>query len=214
MAVPAAPKIYHIVHVDRLPSIIADDNLWCDAEIHRRNTGGTTIGMGGIKERRLRLPVNCHPGEYVGDFVPFYFCSRSVMLFLLSKANHPELTYRGGQEPIVHLQADLHEAVAWADDSERLWAFSLSNAGAFYTQFRASLDQLDEINWDAIAAHDWRASDIKEGKQAEFLIHYSFPWNLVSGIGVRSRPIYDQVQAALNAANHRPRVEMEPDWYY
>jgi len=37
MTVPAQPKIYHIVHVDRLPSIIADGGLWCDAEIVRRS---------------------------------------------------------------------------------------------------------------------------------------------------------------------------------
>ena len=214
MPIPAAPKIYHIVHVDRLASIIADDNLWCDAEIVQRKASGTTIGMGGIKELRLRQPVNCHPGEFVGNFVPFYFCSRSVMLYLLSQGNHPNLTYRGGQEPIVHLEADLHEVVARANDSGRVWAFSLSNAAASYTQFRAGLDQLGEINWDAVAAHDWRAPDIKEGKQAEFLIHHSFPWNQVSRIGVRSRPTYDQVQAALEGATHRPRVEIKPNWYY
>lgn len=28
MTVPAQPKIYHIVHVDRLPSIVADGCLW------------------------------------------------------------------------------------------------------------------------------------------------------------------------------------------
>lgn len=36
MPPPAAPKIYHIVHVDRLPSIIAEGGLLCDAEIVRR----------------------------------------------------------------------------------------------------------------------------------------------------------------------------------
>ena len=49
MLIPAEPKIYHIVHVDRLPSIIADDWLWCDAEIVHRSPPGTTIGMNGIK---------------------------------------------------------------------------------------------------------------------------------------------------------------------
>ncbi|MEO0854872.1 MAG: DarT ssDNA thymidine ADP-ribosyltransferase family protein [Cyanobacteria bacterium J06648_11] len=33
MTVPAQPKIYHIVHVDRLPSIIADEHLWCDSTV-------------------------------------------------------------------------------------------------------------------------------------------------------------------------------------
>ena len=50
---PATPKIYHIVHIDRLSSIIADGYLWCDAEIVRRGVRGTTIGMNSIKERRL-----------------------------------------------------------------------------------------------------------------------------------------------------------------
>lgn len=48
MTVPAQPKIYHIVHVDRLPSIVADGCLWCDAEIVRRAPKGTTIGMNSI----------------------------------------------------------------------------------------------------------------------------------------------------------------------
>ena len=52
-AVPPQPKIYHIAHVDRLPSIVADGFLWCDAEIVRRVPPGTTIGMNGIKQRRL-----------------------------------------------------------------------------------------------------------------------------------------------------------------
>lgn len=53
MAIPTQPKIYHIVHVDRLLSIIQDGYLWCDAEIVRRNQGGTSIGMNHIKQRRL-----------------------------------------------------------------------------------------------------------------------------------------------------------------
>ena len=30
MTVPAQPKLYHIVHVDRLRSIVADGRLCCD----------------------------------------------------------------------------------------------------------------------------------------------------------------------------------------
>jgi len=79
---PAQPKIYHILHIDRLVSVVAAGGLRCDAEMQRRGGGGTTIGMGRIKARRLSLPVACHPGDYVGDYVPFYFCPRSLMLYL------------------------------------------------------------------------------------------------------------------------------------
>lgn len=214
MPMPIAPKIYHIVHADRLPSIIADGNLWCDAEIMRRNAAGTTIGMGNIKQRRLTLPVTCHDGDRVGDYVPFYFCSRSIMLYLLYQANHPELTYRGGQESIVHLEADLNEVVAWAENVGRRWAFSLSNAGAFYTRFRSDIDRLDDIDWNAVAAQDWRDPNIKEGKQAEFLVHYAFPWPLFSRIGVQCRRVHDQVQTVLRTTTHMPKVEIKRDWYY
>ena len=56
MTVPETPKIYHIAHVDRLPSILADGCLWCDAEVLRRAPPGTMIGMGNIKQRRLEEP--------------------------------------------------------------------------------------------------------------------------------------------------------------
>jgi ssDNA thymidine ADP-ribosyltransferase DarT-like protein len=212
---PAQPKIYHIVHVDRLASIVADGCLWSDAEVIKRGQPGSTIGMGGIKARRLTLPVECHPGGYVGEFVPFYFCPRSIMLYVIYRANHPELAYRGGQGPIVHLEADLHEVVAWADASGRRWAFSLSNAGANYTEFRSRVDQLNEVDWPAVAATDFRADKVKEGKQAEFLVHQQFPWHLVRRIGVSAAPgVAQQAASAMGGVAHRPVVEIRRDWYF
>lgn len=213
MTVPARPKIYHILHVDRLTSVIADGCLWCDAEIARRAPCGTTIGMNSIKQRRLsELTLDSHPGLYVGQCVPFYFCPRSIMLYLIHRANHPELAYRDGQRPIIHLEADLRETVAWANANGRRWAFTLSNAGAYYFEDRNDLAQLHELDWDAIQARDWQGK--KEGKQAEFLIEHSFPWHLVQRIGVMNSTIYTQVMHALAGAANRPPVEVRRDWYY
>ena len=211
---PDRPKIFHIVHVDRLASIIAHDGLLSDAMMAARQGAGTTIGMSSIKQRRLRLPVNCHQGTCVGEYVPFYFCPRSIMLYMIHRANHPELAYRGGQGPIVHLEADLQRVVAWADADGRRWAFSLSNAGAFYSQFRSRLDQLDQVNRPAVAASDFRPIDVKEGKQAEFLVHQTFPWELVERIGVVTPGVAQQALNAMQGIAHRPRVEIRPDWYY
>ncbi len=213
MPIPSNPKIYHIVHVDNLASIVADGCLWSDAVMLGRQ-GGTVIGMGSIKQRRLALPVSCHSGLKVGDCVPFYFCSRSIMLFVIYRANHEDLAYRGGQQPIVHLEADLHRVVEWAQGNGRRWAFSLSNAGANYTQFRARLDELGEINWAGVAATDFRPADVKEAKQAEFLVERSFPWHLVERIGIHSSGIALRVAQAMAGGTHRPRVEVQPGWYY
>ena len=185
MPVPTQPKIYHIVHVDRLASIVADGFLWSDAVMVLRQwdmVWADVIGMSNIKQRRLNLTLSCHPGLRVGDCTPFYFCSRSVMLYLIHLRNDPELTYKGGQEPIVHLEADLH-CRAWAQANRRRWAFSLSNAGRPIPFSTTGSDQFDEINWDAQSRRHV-SRRIKEGKQAEFLIEQAFPWHLVERIGV------------------------------
>ena len=213
MTVPAQPKLYHIVHVDRLRSIVTDRCLWSDREVLQRTPSGTTIGMSDIKQRRLNeLKLSSHPELFVGDCVPFYFCPRSVMLYLIDRANHPELTYRGGQEPILHLEADLHAVVRWAQDQRRRWAFTLSNAGAYYFEDRCELEQLDEIDWTAVQAHNWKA--LKEGKQAEFLLERALPWHLIERIGVKSVETYRLAMNALPSPGHRPPVEVRPEWYY
>ena len=211
MTSPARPKIYHIAHVDRLAAIVAAGCLWCDAQVSQRAPAGTTIGMNSIKQRRSTNALQSHPDLHVGDCVPFYFCPRSVMLYLIHQANHPELGYRDGQAPIVHFEADLQATVAWADAQGRRWAFTLSNAGSYFFEDRRDLAQLDQIDWNAVQARDWW--QCKEGKQAEFLLEQSFPWHLVERIGVL-RATYQQVVNGLPAHGHRPAVEILPDWYY
>lgn len=215
MPIPAQPKIYHIVHVDRLPSIIADGYLWSNAKMAMQTGKGTTIGMSNIKRRRLEeLTLDSHPGLRVGECVPFYFCPRSIMLYLLHMGNHSELTYRGGQSPIVHLEADLRATVAWAQQNNLRWAFTLSNAGAYYFEDRANLTQLGDINWAAVCNNDWRDRTVKEGKQAEFLVERQFPWHLISRIGVQSLQTQQQVLSALTHTTHKPPVSVQRAWYY
>ena len=212
MAPTARPSIYHIVHVDRLSSIVADGCLWSDASLQRRALPGTVIGMRTIKQRRLTNPIECRPGLKVGDCVPFYFCQRSVMLYVIHRANNDQLDYRGGQDPIVHLVADLNETVEWAEQNERRWAFTLSNAGSGYFEDRCDLVQLDEIDWSAVRARDWRAC--KEEKQAEFLLETSFPWTLVRHVGVRNVETRSMAVEAIGEAVHQPSVTIQRAWYY
>ena len=211
---PARPSIFHITPVENLAAIVADGVLKSHALMIAAGGPATPIGLLPIKQRRLAYPVTCHPGDCVGDCVPFYFCPRSIMLFVIHCDNNPELTYHGGQDPIVHLEADLHEVVEWADANDRRWAFSLSNAGGQYAEFRSDLAELDQVNWVAVQATDFRAAEIKEGKQAEFLLRDEFPWSLIKRIGVKSAGIASQVENILASADHQPPVKVRNDWYF
>lgn len=212
MPVPTNPKIYHIMHVDRLPSIVEEGYLWCDEEVNRRALQGTPIGMTSIKQRRRNNLLTSCPGLRVSQCAPFYFCPRSVMLFMIDRANNPELPYLQGQNQIIHLVADLHETINWAQKNNRRWAVTLSNAGSSYFEDRCTLDGLNEIDWDAVKAQYWQ--DCREKKQAEFLIETNFPWTLVERIGVISPMIRNQAITILPTGGHRPPIDVLPEWYY
>jgi len=204
-------RIYHIVHADNLPSIYADGFLYADSYIKSIGKSIQNVGMSKIKQRRLNLNLSSYPETCVGDCVPFYFCPRSIMLYLLYRGNHSELDYTDGQNAMVHLVADLEETVQWADDNHLKWVFTDSNASSRYFEDYNDLKELDKIDWDAVKTTDWRDLAIKEKKQAEFLIEECFPWHLVKGIGVHPsmdiEMIKDLVQGSV-------QVKSFSSWYY
>ena len=71
MPIPKSPKIYHIVHLDRLPAIVDEGFLWSDAHVADLNLPGTSIGYRAIKQRRLSNPLSSIPGLNVGCCEPF-----------------------------------------------------------------------------------------------------------------------------------------------
>lgn len=207
-------KIYHIVHINNLPSIIADGYLFADSEMKKQKKDGMTIGMNKIKERRLSLPLISHNKLYVGECVPFYFCPRSIMLYILYMGNSPDIEYHGGQSPIIHLVSDLHKTVEWAEQNGLRWAFTTSNAGARYFEDYADLSELDNIDWQAVRATQWNARDVKEKKQAEFLVEQRFPWELVEQIGVYSYHEYEQVLDIIGSKKNGVLTSIQKTWYY
>lgn len=213
---PTQPKIYHITHVDNLVSIAAAGCIEADGRRAGQGGGQTSIGMTEIKRRRLHeIHVSCHPDTRVGEYVPFYFCPRSIMLYILYKGNHPDLThYRDGQGPVLHLQVDMEAAVNWADRNGVRWAFSDRNAGSYYAEFYKNISELGKIDWTAITSNDFRDPLIKDGKQAEFLIHDTCPWELVEKVGVMNGKIRNRVESIIGNVRHKPLVAIERTWYY
>jgi len=211
--VPQNPKIYHIVHKQNLKSIIDSQYLYSDSEISNLENPSVKIGMSKIKLRRLtEIKLRTYPDIYVGECVPFYFCYRSVMLYMLHMGNHQEITYTGGQQPIIHLVFDLNKVVEWANANECRWLFTLSNAGSYYFEEKNSLDNLDELNWNVIQSNYWTSD--RDGKQAEFLLEKKLPFELIEKIGVINNEVKLEILEILNDSEHKPDVEIETSWYY
>ncbi len=201
--------IYHITHLDNLPGIITAGCLWCDAQRVRQGFTCTNIGLDHIKERRLRRPVPVAAKGMLGEYVPFNFCPRSVMLCSIS---HGHMNYSDGQKRVIHLVSSVERAAG----SGRPCAFSDRHAELRYAVIQDDLEQLNTlVDWSVIRLQYWASDDdTKQKKQAEFLVHDWFPWTCFHRIGVHNRQIATEVEGILAAAEHRPAVTVEPTWYY
>lgn len=200
--------IYHITDVGNLPNILAAGGLHSEATLQMAGAHPTVIGHSNIKQRRLQeITVPCCSNRFVGEFVPFYFCPRSPMLFTINRGNTGRVP--GCQKQIVHLVSTMQIATGLG----REWAFSNGNAGAFLTDFFADVASLTELDWAIINSPDW-GGERRHRKQAEFLLADFFPWAAVRAIGCYNSGTKQEVETLLQGQVNPPKVVVRSDWYY
>lgn len=205
MTTPQDPQIFHITHVDNLPSILRDGGLSCDAQRISRGLNHTNIGHKHIKQRRLSRPVTTAAGGMLGDYVPFNFCPRSVMLYAVYRGHQD---YSEGQENIVHLVSTVRRAIATGVPC----AFTDRHAELAHALYFDDLSKLSEVPWHVMGERYWSA--IKEERQAEFLVRDFFPWKAVTEVATMIPAMADKARLALQQAGYQTPVTTRPEWYY
>lgn len=205
---PQQTAAFHITDVSNLSAILAQGGLLADARMIARSH--TNIGYDHIKQRRLReIQVGCCSDQpFVGEFVPFYYCPRSVMLFAINRGNTGRPV--GCQNTIVHLVFRVATLAGLGSE----WAISDGNAGAYHALFYNNLEKLSELDWAAIRATSWKG--LTHQKQAEFLVKDFVPWNALQVIGCYDEATVKTVHGliAKSGTAHLPRVEVKRNWYY
>jgi len=206
--------IYHITHVGNLERIIRAKGLWCDAERVRQGFDPVIIGYQTLKERRSRTVVPVAAGGTLGDYVPFYFANRSPMLYAIHTSQVEG--YTGGQKEVIYLASTVQKVI----EGDQSWAFTDGHAVERVTQFYDTVGNLNKVDWNLIGNWSWKNTDAdpdrKRRKQAEFLVKPSVPWHWMDTIGVANEAMARQVRQVLDETEveHRPRVAIEPRWYY
>lgn len=202
---PEQTLIYHITDVANLPGILAGGGLSSDVAMAQLNPA--VIGYAHIKQRRMtEIRVGCCGNRFVGEFVPFYFCPRSPMLYTINLGNTGRPA--GCQSTIVHLVSTLAVGIG----QNKPWAISDGNAGAFHTTFSSNLAALGGLDWAAIRATQWQGKTHQ--KSAEFLLADFFAWSGFEAVACHNAQVAQQVQNMLSTQVHRPTVHVEPTWYY
>ena len=201
-------QIFHITHIDNLEGIIQAGGLWSDAERISQKLETKLIGYSVIKERRLYREVPVAAKGVLGEYVPFYFCPRSPMLYTIYKGNVE--TYQQGQQNILHLVSSVEKVFQLKSS----WVFTNIHAALGYAEFFDDWNNKNEIDWEVIHSNDWGGKERRSKKQAEFLVHRFFPWICFHKIGVHDMEIRNKVSYILQFSSHKPQISIEDKWYY
>jgi len=207
-------KIHHITHYTNLISIINESRLYCGNELHTHGVITTNIGHSSLKQRRGQHPVSVPSGGTLNDYVPFFFTTRPPMLIAIEKGSVAD--YRGTQREIIYLVTSIEKIL----ESDCIWCFTDGHAVEAITSYFDNLDYLSKIDWEVIAAWDYRPTsgdpDRERKKQAEFLVKGYVPWDCIESIIVKDDKMLDCVHEIIKSSNspHRPTININRNWYY
>jgi len=206
-------SIYHITHIENLPSILEMGGLIANSRLKEENKNYLDIAYAHIQDRRANIPVPCSVGGFLNDYIPFYFAPRSPMMYTINKGN--VATYRGGQKSIIYLVSDTEVIEKMGLN----FAFTDGHAVIGYSDFYDDIENLEDvIDWELMRSRYWANTlddpDRKRRRQAEFLIHHFLPWDAVSEIGVINASSQSRTTDILQKFNLEKIVNIRYQWYY
>lgn len=207
---PDKALIFRIVHRDNLAWIIG--NGLHAGKGARLDPGFVSIGDPDLIEKRRTRPVPREPGGTLGDYIPFYFTPRSVML-------HNVLTGHRGIR-----RRDASEIIILISSLPRLEALSLAflftdrHASTGTARFERDLVHRDMIDWRILRGSDYRRDSDDPGKleryQAEALVKGWMPFSALLGIGCHEDAVRDAVRKQVAGSGLKEgHVVTRRDWY-
>lgn len=205
---PRQTPIYHITDIANLTDILASGGLYSDAALQVAGANPSQIGYTNIKQRRLtEYTIPCCGNRFVGEFVPFYLCPRSPMLYTINNGNTGRP--KGCQTDILHLVSDVYRASSLG----RHWAVSDGNAGSAYTTFSNAPGVLDTVNWAIVNSNQW-GGERMHAKATEFLVADFVPIAVLTSIGCHNAQTAIATRGILNQYKIALPVNVVPHWYY
>jgi hypothetical protein len=203
------PPIFHFTDIGNMGAILDGGALQC----HRDAPTEVEVGNIDIKASRKQRQVGCGPGGMVCDYVPFYFASRSPMMYTIMRGN------------VEGVSTDLGRLIYFVSSTEAVYEAGLScvytdgNAAVLITKFcddplmlatHVDLPLMKKTMWNSTPEDP----DRMRRRMAEFLVHDRVPLELVATVGVYSRQARDSVVSLADERGKVVKPAIRPDWYF
>jgi hypothetical protein len=173
---------YRISHIQNIHHILA--NGLCTKHHPKANPNFIGIGNEEIIDIRDDTPVRIDNYGNIGEYVPFYFTPKSMMLYNI---------VTGYREPVVKKRAkrDIIVIRCLIEDLSKVGKFFFTDGQANVlklTSHYKNLADLNKIDWTIIQQSDFRrdAADTDKTRryQAEFLVYEHVPAKHIESIHV------------------------------
>ncbi|MBI3720352.1 MAG: DUF4433 domain-containing protein [Sphingobacteriales bacterium] len=209
MAVPGTIWLYRLTHRDNLSHILQYGI--CHKDHPNANPDYIAVGHKEIIGKRKEHPVKIKGYGNVGDYVPFYFTPKSIMLYNI-------LTGYGVQqfnpEELIIIAGTVTKLSACGNN----YFFTNGQANTSITKHLNDLSMLNEVDWEVIRSGDFKKTitDIDRPRryQAEFLVHSHVPVNCIEAIAVYNESCATFVKRALAKTDWIIPVYIKKSFYF
>lgn len=123
---------------------------------------------------------------------------------------------RSDVTPLIHIVSSVQRVIA----AERKFVFSDGHPVIMLSRFYSNVADLDKVDWQIMGLRYWKDteedSDRERRRQAEFLVHESFPWSAVDYLAVRNANMKSRLENYLSGEwpDRVKPVRVESDWYF
>lgn len=198
------------MHYKNLPFILKNGIHCPTSDIQDPNF--IQIGFPSLINQRITREVPVEPFGTLADYVPFYFCVKSPMLYVITMGNDPEVIKTPADE-IVYIVSTVERP----EELKVMYVFTDRHAKLNYTRFYNKYEDLDKLQWGIIKSDRWGSqygTERKEIKQAECLIYRMMPLEGIIGLGVKTETMYNIIKQMVKECKVDIPVKIKSEWYF
>jgi ssDNA thymidine ADP-ribosyltransferase, DarT len=208
---PKRKYCYRLTHINNLNLLLQNGLVY---QYHpKASSDYIDIGNAQIIDVRSTTPVKIDNYGMIGDYVPFYFTPKSIMLYnIITGYRHPLVPKRNQDELLLIrcLIADLAKLPQWF--------FTDGQGNNSLSHHYNDLARLDEIDWESIQNSHFSKTDNDTDRprryQAEFLVHEQVKVQAIESLQVYSQQAANQVIDVLKQNSINLAVEIQPKYFF
>jgi len=202
---------YRITHINNLSLLL--QNGIVSKKHPNASAGYVNIGNNEIIDVRSKTLVGINNYGMIGDYVPFYFTPKSIMLYNIITGYWSPVVPKRNRNEILVIRCLISDLANLPQ-----WFFTDGQANDMATQHYNNLAVLDNIDWLSIQTSNFNKSngdyDRLRRYQAEFLVHQQVPIGHIESLNVFDVQSELVVNNILAQNNINLAVNIKPQYFF